>query len=173
MIKNKSFTLIEVIIAISIFTLMVGASFILIQQTVNAVSLASSKLVAYYLAQEGIEIVRNFRDNNWLKQRADNSVKWNAGLAEGAWEVDYNDDALVGYGEAGRYLYIDTTDGFYLYYPDVPISNYAKTKFKRKITISPGADSNDIYVELNVEWTERTKTYNVKVTEHFFNWYGI
>jgi len=170
MIKNRSFTLIEVILAISIFTLTVGGSFVLIQQTVNAVSIANSKLTAYYLAQEGIEIARNFRDNNWLKQRT-NPVTWKDGLAEGIWEVDYNDAALVSYVAPGRDLYIDTANGFYLY-PDVPLSNHAKTKFKRKITISPGASNDDIYVESKVEWTEKTRTHNVKVTEHLFNWYG-
>jgi prepilin-type N-terminal cleavage/methylation domain-containing protein len=169
--RNKSFTLIEVILAIAIFTLCIGGSFILIQQTIISVSLANSKLVAYYLAQEGIEMVRNIRDNNWLKQRINPLVAWKDGLSVGAWEADYNDAALANYLDPGRNLYVDKTNGFY-FYPDVPLPDHLKTNFKRKITISQGTTTDDLYIESKVEWTERTRTHNVKLYEHLFNWYG-
>lgn len=169
--SGGGFTLIEVILAITIFILCIGGSFILIQQTIISVSLANSKLVAYYLAQEGIEMVRNIRDNNWLKQRTNPLVTWKDGLSVGAWEIDYNDSALT--NEQARYLYFASTSGFY-FYPDNPFppSDYIKTNFKRKITISQGATNDDLYIESKVEWTERTRTHNVKLDEHLFNWYG-
>ncbi|MBM3283921.1 prepilin-type N-terminal cleavage/methylation domain-containing protein [Candidatus Gottesmanbacteria bacterium] len=74
--KEKSFTLLEVMMAIFVLTIAVGASYILIQKTFIASSLTQSKLVAYYLAQEGVENVRNIRDTNWL-----NDVPWNEGIA--------------------------------------------------------------------------------------------
>jgi len=157
--------------AISIFTMIVAGSFVLIQQTISAVSFVHSKIIAYYLAQEGAEIARNIRDSNWLKQRTDPLVTWKDGLAAGIWEIDYNDLALSSYSEPGRYLYIDTINGFY-FYPDIPLPQHTKTKFKRKITITQGSTSDDLYVESRVEWTERTRAVNVKVTEHLYNWYG-
>ena len=57
----------EVILAIFILTVAVFASFSLIQQTVVGVSLNQSKLIAYYLSQEGVENIRNIRDTNWLQ----------------------------------------------------------------------------------------------------------
>jgi len=65
--NNKSFTILEVILAIFILTVAVFASFSLIQQTVVGVSLNQSKLIAYYLSQEGVENIRNIRDTNWLQ----------------------------------------------------------------------------------------------------------
>ncbi|MDP2967308.1 MAG: hypothetical protein Q8N87_02775 [bacterium] len=65
--NNKSFTILEVILAIFILTVAVFASFSLIQQTVVGVSLNQSKLIAYYLGQEGVENIRNIRDTNWLQ----------------------------------------------------------------------------------------------------------
>ena len=65
--NNKSFTILEVILAIFILTVAVFASFSLIQQTVVGVSLNQSKLIAHYLSQEGVENIRNIRDTNWLQ----------------------------------------------------------------------------------------------------------
>ncbi len=63
---NKSFTLIEVIIAIFILTMGTVGAFSLIQRTIAFTSISSSRLTAAYLAQEGMEIARNIRDSNYL-----------------------------------------------------------------------------------------------------------
>ena len=74
--KKNAFTILEVILAIFILTVAVFASFSLIQQTVIGISLNQSKLIAYYLSQEGIENVRNIRDANWLNNRT-----WNESIS--------------------------------------------------------------------------------------------
>lgn len=68
---KKGFTLLEVILSVFILSLALIASFILIQQSVIGASLNQSQLVAYYLAQEGIENIRNTRDANWLQGEED------------------------------------------------------------------------------------------------------
>lgn len=73
--NKKGFTLLEVLMAIFILTVAVGASYILIQKTFLASALTQSKLIAYYIAQEGIENIRNIRDTNWL-----NGAAWNEGI---------------------------------------------------------------------------------------------
>jgi type II secretory pathway pseudopilin PulG len=81
--KKNSFTILEVILAIFILTVAVGASFTLIQQSLISASLAKSKLTAAYLAQEGIEVIRNARDNNWLKiHYGISGVSWDDGLTD-------------------------------------------------------------------------------------------
>mgnify|MGYP001590493320 CR=1 FL=1 len=64
---NKSFTtgftLVEVLVAISIFTVsLIGMMSVLAGSIANT-SYAKQKMIATYLAQEGIEYVRNMRDN--------------------------------------------------------------------------------------------------------------
>jgi len=79
--KNKKningFTILEVIIAIFILSMVVFGSYVLAQQTMAAAALSRSRLVAYYLAQEKIEEIKNTRDNNWL-----NGNQWNAGILD-------------------------------------------------------------------------------------------
>jgi len=65
--KKNAFSLIELILAIFILTVAVFGSFALIQRIAVFAYASQTKLTAYYLAQEGIENVRNIRDNNWLQ----------------------------------------------------------------------------------------------------------
>jgi len=154
--NNKSFTILEVILAIFILTVAVFASFSLIQQTVVGVSLNQSKLIAYYLAQEGVEIVRNIRDTNWLHQ----GEGWTTGLAvgDGDQEADYQSTTLESY--LGRYLKIDT-NGFYSYN-----TSGIETKFKRKILVTEAC----LEVKVIVEWSERGREHSVEVINHLYNW---
>jgi len=74
--KKNAFSLIELILAIFILTVAVFGSFALIQRIAVFAYASQNKLTAYYLAQEGIENVRNIRDNNWLQSKEN----WTDGL---------------------------------------------------------------------------------------------
>lgn len=159
---NKSFTLLEVIIAIFVITVGVIGGIFAIQQTIVLASYSSSRLTAAYLAQEGIEIVRNIRDTNWLE-----GEDWRNGLGDGQWQADYNDQNLTSY-DGGSFLYIQTTNGFYGYDSGTP------TKFKRKITITtppPPLSTSTLEVLVEINWQERGKSYSFPVKEHLYNWY--
>lgn len=168
---KKGFTLLEVILAIFILTLATGGSSILVRQTIQSVSIVQSKLTASYLAQEGIEIVRNIRDSNWLEQRVDN-VSWKEGLIQGEWEADYtttsfNEDCEDNYNcrTYGNYLRLPVNGGFYNY----TLGN--ETIFKRKIAILD-QDIDKIMVAVEVSWQEREIPYKVEVVEYLYNWDG-
>ena len=64
---KRGFTLVEVLVSIFIVTVGAGGAFSLVQKTLNFTTNAALQLEASYLAQEGIEIVRNIRDTNLLK----------------------------------------------------------------------------------------------------------
>lgn len=157
--SKKSFTLLEVIIAIFVISLGIIGALSLIGQTLGLPAVSSDRLIAAYLGQEGIEIVRNLRDSNRLSQRENPALPWNNGLAEGDWEADYNDSNLMVF--AGRFLRID--GGFYNY------DSGTETKFKRKITISPlGEDI--LKVSVQVQWQEKGQTNQIVVQENLYNW---
>lgn len=166
--KMRGFTILEVITAIFILTIGAGASFALIQQTLSSTYFLEDKLIASYLAQEGIEIVKNIRDGNWLEGRSA-VVAWDAGLICGTppclWEADYTTlQNLTAWSGQGRYLNIDS-DGFYSY------AGGTQTKFKRKITIEePQADKMKVTAE--VIWQERGRTHSIEALEYITNWYG-
>jgi hypothetical protein len=164
--NSKSFTIIEASIAIFLITTGILAAFVLVQQTLSFYQVSSLKLIAAYLAQEGIEIVRNIRDSNWLKK-----VDWDEGLNEGEWEADYSQISLNPYED--RYLKID--EGFYKYSPSLSAS---KTPFKRKIIISnkedldepPNGKVDKMTVKVEISWQERGRPHQVSVQENLYNW---
>ena len=83
--KSKAFTLIESIVAIFLLTVGTVGGFSLLQKTIAFTSITSSQLVAAYLAQEGIEIIRNIRDTNYLEV-----MPWDDELSAAAdYRLDY------------------------------------------------------------------------------------
>jgi type II secretory pathway pseudopilin PulG len=78
--KKNGFTLLEVVLAVFMLSTSAFASFSLIQSTIVSASLNKQKLTAYYSAQESLEVIRNIRDGNWLKQRDDEEILWTDGI---------------------------------------------------------------------------------------------
>ena len=167
MCKN-GFTIIEVMMAIFVLTVAVGGSYALIQQTLISASLNQQKLIAYYIAQEGIEIVRNIRDSNWLEQREINPPVWDAGISEDL-STGQSEHYIVDYGNQelstceDKNLNLDYENGLYGYSSGIP------TKFKREITISKIADYQ-LGVSVKVEWEERGRFHNIEVVDHLYDW---
>jgi len=177
---NKGFTILEVIVAIFVLTVAVGGSFVLIQQTLIAASLAQSKLTAYYLAQEGIEIVRNIRDTNWLKQRSGElNFFWDTDIIPLELPLGESRDCIADYNDDGLSNFIEGTplnlvNGFYSY-----DASGDPTPFERKITITkldlPGtsyADDYKLRVTVQVRWSERGRDHSVEASEDLYNWGG-
>jgi type II secretory pathway pseudopilin PulG len=151
---NKSFTLIETLVAISILTTGILAISSLISYLISVSSISKQRLVAAYLAQEGIEIVRNLRDTNLISLR-----NWDYGLDNGEWQADYDDLSLSSY--SGTFLNLETS-GFYGYGSGTP------TNFRRVIRLQKSGDVLNINVE--VSWFERGRWYSLTVQEKVYNW---
>ena len=153
------FTILEVIIAILVVTIGVLSVYTAIQQIVSYTHHSASRLTAVHLGEEGIEIVRNIRDTNWLK-----GIAWNNGLGSGAWEADYNTIQQLSDTYDDDFLNLEAASGFYGYGPG------SRTNFKRKITITPVGDTLEISVE--VRWEYKGNTYGpITVQENLYNWY--
>ena len=151
---KKGFTLLETIIAIGI---LVGSSLVVYGATARIlanVSEQKTKFVAAYLAQEGIEVVRNMRDTNWIN----GAPAWNTGLEAGTYRGQYNSTSLLAGGEVALKL---DSNHFYNYEAGTA------TQFKRKITLSqPAEDIIKIVAEVN--WPGRTSP--VTAEEFLYNW---
>ncbi len=65
-ISNRAFTLIETMIAVAILTLAVSGPLYTANRAIVSAQTARDQLTASYLAQEGIEYVRQMRDNEFL-----------------------------------------------------------------------------------------------------------
>ncbi len=159
MFKNnfkKGFTIIELTIVVFILAVGIVGIMGLVSRIFNYTNLISSKLIAAYLSQEGIEIVRNIRDSNWIEEDT-----WDSGLTTGTFEADHDDFWLSPWG-AGRYLYF----GNNLYSYDSGI----QTNFKRQIRLDKDISGDSIEVCSSVMWQQNARNYEVEACEEIYNW---
>ena len=139
--KRRGFTLLEVVIVGSIFTIGILGVLGVISQSLSFSSLTSERLIASYLAQEGVEIVQNIRDTNFIEGAP---TAWDDGLTgcSSGCEADYTSDGLVVF--ANRFLRVDN-DNFYNY------TSGTETRLKRKIEIQ-NVNSSTKRVVVTVLW---------------------
>ena len=105
--NKKGFTLIEVLLAVFIISVAVLGLYNGINYSYHSVETAKEVFTASYLAEEGVELVKNIRDSNFVTGGA----TWNTGLSKTALWIDAN----------GAYNYVASGE---------------KTIFSRKIVIA-------------------------------------
>lgn len=184
--NERGFTIIELIISIFILTVAVVGIFSIFSVMVILTADAADKLTATYLAQEGIEIVSNIRDSNWLNMDAcaadpscTSTYNWDDGLGVENQNCepptgctgDYKTGTLVSGASplltpwSNNYLNIDS-NGFY------NDSAGTQTKFKRKILITPVTDANEtsdyiLNVEVQVSWDQKATILSSGVSANY------
>jgi type II secretory pathway pseudopilin PulG len=165
---NKGFTLMEAIVAIFVITTGLVGVLSLVSQTIASSTFSKDKLIAAYLAQEGIEIIRNIRDTNWL-----NGVAWNTGLtATPNTNVNYNSsnvsDMPDGLSFDGSY-YVHSAS------PNTPFSRHIEITYDvdgdGNDDLDPGGNLYRMNVKVVVEWQEKGKIHKVEAQENLYNWY--
>ncbi|MDD5738754.1 MAG: prepilin-type N-terminal cleavage/methylation domain-containing protein [Candidatus Pacebacteria bacterium] len=156
-IKERAFTLVEVFVAISVLSIGVVGSFGVLPVMIKNQAINTDTFIASRLANEGMELVRNLRDENWLKEQ-----DWTAGLTNcpvgTGCEIDYNDPALS--VNQNRFLKLDS-DSFYKYDSGV------NSKFKRKI-ITNKIDATTLNVKVEISWSGKGSP--LMVEENFYDW---
>src|SRR3989338_8038812 len=75
---NKGFTIVESLVAITILVLVVTGVTSAIQTGISSYIFSKDQIIAFYLAQEGVEQIRNIRDENSLKNP---QQPWLTGIA--------------------------------------------------------------------------------------------
>lgn len=168
--KNKlltGFTILEVIIAISLLLFSIMGALSFFAPAIKLTGNFSYHAVADYLAQEGLEVVKNIRDNNIIQ-----GISWSSGLSgcKNGCQLDYKtgtavqtqDNALQAY--TGNPLNLNS-EWFYSY--DAGVA----TKFKRKITITkPFLSNNDILkVDVLLMWDYDGKPFNFNTIGYIYS----
>jgi Tfp pilus assembly protein PilV len=159
---NKSFTLIETITALFILTTGILALSSLISYFISASSISSQRLVAAYLAQEGIEIVRNLRDKNLLSGNP-----WNNGLTNcsgGCSNFDYRSQAIPDNDNCYGKNFLNLIDNFYQCSDSSPIN------LQRKVTITQISNPEGLKIVVEVSWQERGKSHSLTAQANLYNW---
>jgi len=154
--SKRGFSLLEVIIATLVVTIGIVGALSLINYSISSATIGKSQIIASGLAQEGLEIVRSIRDDNWHQD-----ITWNTGLGAGEYRVQYNNGALLLLA-GNPYLKINS-NGYYQY------DSGDDTRFSRKIIIST-ISAIQIKVVSEVTWSERGDIHNVSAEYRLYNW---
>ena len=192
--KNKQggFTLVETLVAVSIFSMTLVAVMTSLGQGVSDTNYAKNKITAEYLAQEGIEYVRNLRDTYVLFPETTTDVAWGefsnalipnppllCGDPHGCYfdlnPLEYDD--LTGpmfdvdialcpmFGCSTTPLLYDAATGKYGYTP-----GGVNSGFSRAIRVEEIVDDEQTKVTSTVYWKKGSTTHSVSFSEILFNW---
>lgn len=185
--QNYGFTLVETLVAISIFTISILGILSVLAQGISNTNYAKQKVIASYLAQEGIEYMRNMRDSYVLYDSESTQIGWaafNANLTDisscqsdnGCYFDDRNDYAnhsqgtwktnlmLFVCGSTCPLLKYDVTSGKYNYLSGTD------TFFRRKIKVVVSPDETETKIISTVSWTQASGNYSIVFSDSLFNW---
>lgn len=189
--KKKAFTLIEVILGISILGVMLMAMTSLTITAIRANQANIHRLTAYYLAQEAIEGVRNMRDSNWLQNRTyDEGYEfWGSNFSEdGYYTLSYRPEADASYPSSWLLTYFgNDLDGgleaaksasllnrvvygdrpFYVHYSSADVD---PTLYFRYLKIVHDPSGDWFEVTAVVSWQEHGRESQVEVSTELSDW---
>jgi len=157
--NNLGVSLIEVIAAIMIIAIGMVGVLSLVIQNVQAQYIDKNVLIASGLAQEGLELVRNLRDKNWLVTPA---RAWDYNLSARNYKVDYSAGLAAVNNITEARLYLDS-NGFY-----TTVVTATPTNFYRLIEIINNSDYLD--VKCLIRWAAGDKNHDYTVETYLYNW---
>ena len=161
-IRNKKnyqgFSLIESLIGVAIAGVVFVTFLNILPKMIQAEIYARDNIIAVNLAQEGIEMVRNVRDNA-LKNNDCENVFVNCGLKSPLVEDEViNNFSLVANNFASNSLFTE------------PQFNGAISKFTRDVTININADNQSAEVTCTVSWSVVGTTKSVVIVDTLSAW---
>lgn len=157
--KNKGFTLIEVIVSVLMISMVTVGAMFAITLSLNSANKIRSSMIAANLAQEGLEVVRNIRDKDW---HLGNS--FGASLPNGDYNVIGSSQSLIPFIDT---FLMKDSDGFYVY------TAGSDTIFKRKIIIENSSQNPALVekvVKVEVSWQEKSGPQMVQTEARLFDW---
>jgi prepilin-type N-terminal cleavage/methylation domain-containing protein len=160
---RKGFTLVETLVAISVLVAAVMGAFSAAQIGITLSTYSKNQVIAFYLAQEGVEYIRNTRDNNGLANQP-----WLTGLSTCISPNSCMIDSLYNTISQCTVLGIcpllkQDSNGFYNY------TSGTDTLFRRQIQITT-VNSNEVSILVTVSWQRGLVLRTFRVRENILDW---
>lgn len=161
----RGFTLIETLVAISVLLVSLAGPLSIAAQALRSAYSARDQVTAFYLAQEAIEYVRSYRDENYL---APPPVNWLKGINTclgASCTVDFRNFTHQVCDSGGCSPLLIGSDGLY------NTKSGDLSMFTRTLTLSavPG-NPDEVLVDVTVTWTSAGLNRTFNLTEHIFDW---
>ena len=199
--SRGGFTIVEVLIALALFSVAVVGVITIAAQGGIDTSFAKNRLIATYLADEGIELMRGMRDTAVLQARGSSlpsRTGWNnfvvasssscsagspcdidatngAGVEPFQQSSNFASCSTTVSGVGGFYcpLYYDSTLSSSGFYSDRPtFRGEMPTIFSRALIVkSSSTEPDDVSISSTVVWQEGASTQSITQTEYLFDWY--
>jgi prepilin-type N-terminal cleavage/methylation domain-containing protein len=166
---QNGFSIIEVMAAISIISVGMIGVLSLVTQNIQVASANQKELLSAQLAREGLELVRNRRDQNWITV----GNNWKTGASsmppsdivqDLVYTIDYINGItnISDINDVNAVLKINS-NGFYEH------GAGTVTPFSRIITITQN-ENDFIEVECTVQWQERGGVKSYVASTILYNW---
>jgi len=181
-LPQSAFTLVEVIIGVAILSIVMSSITVLTIVSIQANQANVNRLTGYYLAQEGVEGLRNLRDSNWLRNYGwDGNSEWGSDFgSEGYYKIDYlpglDPPWKLTFGgtvlanlDSTLYLVNHNGNRFYVHDPST-WTDYETTKFNRHLHVVPDADEEMLQVTAVVFWDDHGREIEVQVSTRLTDW---
>lgn len=154
--NKRGETLLEVLIALTLVTVSAAAAASAITSANKGISLSKNYLIAQNLASEGLEIVKNIRDTNWMKFPINKDVCW----------LNLNLTALTS-SECNPIVYYgDGANNDYYISLDISDKNKRTLTYGGQETMTSGPTINDFYgLKLNSSGADENKYTPINIDE--------
>ncbi|MES2214149.1 MAG: prepilin-type N-terminal cleavage/methylation domain-containing protein [Patescibacteria group bacterium] len=174
--KNLGFTLVETLVAVAVLVLAVTGAFAAAQTGITSSTYSRDQVIAFYLAQEGVEFVRNIRDQNalqgqpWLTGLSSCLSQPQSGLLN-VCTVDIPNNLTIFCNSDGDFgvcplLQKSPTTSFYGYNFGGPSFD---TIFRREIQITP-INQHEVSVLVFMTWYRGGTARIFQARENLFDW---
>ncbi len=162
---KRGITFVELMITIFIVMFGIVGSLGLMQRTISGGKASALRFQATYLAQEGLELIRNVRDSNWITNKSD----WLHWLSPSCHIISYNHV----YGQPVATCSGNNIDLFYHNQFYSHNSSGEATPFRRELNLSncPAPDnliSKCVEIKATVSWGDEGE--KVEAIQRLYNW---
>jgi prepilin-type N-terminal cleavage/methylation domain-containing protein len=168
--KNKGFTLVETMVAITVLVVGTLGPLVIAAQGIASGGYAKDQIIAYYLAQEGVEYIRSVRDTNVLNKVSkslwltplDIPCDGSSGKPGCKLDARAGTTPTACSSSTGCGLLKVTNSGYYGY-------SGSNTVYTRTIKLIPGSTTDIETIQVTMNWTSRGSPRSLTLSEDLYN----